>query len=413
VTVSKNEISSPMTKSLLMKYTFIALCVITAVSFLSFGIPAIFIAVISVIVAISSDALLAIVSKKTFNAASSAVCGLIVALSYSLGFPYATSYSIPTMEGYTQYLFPALIAAVAVIVFKRLQGVLGRKYVNPAAAAKLLVLAFLWNVALIPSDHHLELLSPAKFESYLQMCYSYNAPFKDPFLTLTILKSHGWIGGASSITVIAVGLCLFLLCRRYIKWRITLATLVTIAVISCCVGLINGDNLLLRVAFHLFVGSVIFLAFFMATDPATTPITHMGQLIFGVGLGFLTVILQLYMNFLGGSILALIIMNLSAPLLDKVGLPKPSEERIAKKLPKAKKFKSAKTVGCIRCGVCTEVCCMNLSPVLIKEAFEKGDIKKVKNLRADLCVGCGYCSLVCPSRIDLKSIVQNAKSSSS
>lgn len=399
-----------MTKNLLMKYTFIALCIIAAVSYLSFGTSALIISAISTIVAVASDLLFSIPSRKPPNVASAAVCGLIVALSYSLGVPYTVSYDVPTMEGYTQYLFPALIAAVAVILFKRLQGLLGRKYVNPAAAAKLLVLAFLWNVALIPSDHNINIISPTKFESYLQMCYSYNAPFKDPLLTLTVLKSHGWIGGASSIAVIVVGLALFMLCRRYIKWRITLACLVTVAIMSSCLGLIYGGNLLLRVTFHLFVGSVIFLAFFMATDPATTPLTHLGQLIFGVGLGFLTIVFQLYLNFLGGSILALIIMNLATPMLDNVGVPHPSEKRITKKLPKAKKFKVAETVGCIRCGLCIESCCVNLSPVLIKEAFEKGKMERVKELKVDLCTACGYCSFVCPSRIDLKSIMQNAKS---
>lgn len=393
-----------------MKYTFIGLCILVAISSLSFGVTAILISVISVVVAVASDALFAIVSRKSLNTVSAAVCGLIVALSYSLGLPYTVSYNVPTMKGYTQYLFPALIAAVAVILFKRLQGLLGRKYVNPAAAAKLLVLAFLWNVTLIPSDHRIDLLSPIKFESYLQMCYSYNAPFKDPILTLTVLKNHGWIGGSSSLAVVVIGLTLVLLCRRYIKWRITLATLVTIAVISSCVAIINGGNLLLRVAFHLFVGSVIFLAFFMATDPATTPITHTGQLIFGVGLGFLTVIFQLYLSFLGGSILALVIMNLVTPWLDKIGLPKPSEERLVKKLPKARKFKHTETFDCMRCGVCIEVCSANLSPVLIKEAVERGSMEMTKALRADLCTGCGYCSFVCPSRIDLKSIVQSGKS---
>ena len=57
----------------------------------------------------------------------------------------------------------------------------------------------------------------------------------------------------------------------------------------------------------------------MATDPATTPWTYSGQAVFGVGLGVLTVLIQMYMGFLGGSILALIIMNLTTPLLDRIG----------------------------------------------------------------------------------------------
>jgi electron transport complex protein RnfD len=69
------------------------------------------------------------------------------------------------------------------------------------------------------------------------------------------------------------------------------------------------------------------LAFFMATDPATTPLTNMGQGVFGAGLGILTVLIQTYMSFFGGSILALVIMNLMVPLLDRVGIHKPFGRR--------------------------------------------------------------------------------------
>ena len=56
----------------------------------------------------------------------------------------------------------------------------------------------------------------------------------------------------------------------------------------------------------------------MAVDPATTPEKHFAQVFFGVGLGVLTVLIQVYMGFLGGSILALVIMNLTVPLLDRL-----------------------------------------------------------------------------------------------
>ena len=137
----------------------------------------------------------------------------------------------------------------------------------------------------------------------------------DLFSTLILLKYHSWIGGASSIAVIAVGIALFAICRRYIKWRITATYLATVALFAFALSYVYGGDPLLRVSFHLFIGSSIFLAFFMATDPATTPLTYLGQIIFGVGLGVLTVLIQTYMNFFGGSILALVIMNLTSPIL--------------------------------------------------------------------------------------------------
>ncbi len=56
----------------------------------------------------------------------------------------------------------------------------------------------------------------------------------------------------------------------------------------------------------------------MATDPATTPNRNLAQVLFGIGLGVLTVLIQTLMGFLGGSILALVIMNLTVPLLDRI-----------------------------------------------------------------------------------------------
>ena len=124
----------------------------------------------------------------------------------------------------------------------------------------------------------------------------------------------------ASLAVIIAGIALFVLARRYIKWRITVAYFVAIALMSVILNFVYpGGDLLLRLGFEIFIGSSIFLAFFMATDPASTPMTYFGQIIFGVGLGVLTVLIQSYMNFFGGSILALVIMNLTSPVLDRVG----------------------------------------------------------------------------------------------
>ncbi len=96
-------------------------------------------------------------SKGPKNMMSAAVFGLIVAMSYSLGLPIMAMESNPTLAGgLEQYLYPALISAVGLVVFKKLAGLAGRKYVNPAAIAKLLILGLLFMPAitsLLPSDH--------------------------------------------------------------------------------------------------------------------------------------------------------------------------------------------------------------------------------------------------------------------
>jgi electron transport complex protein RnfD len=328
------HVTGSMTKDLLMKYTFVALSILAAIAIYAFGIAALIMEIIAVVVAIGCDYLLSLVMKKKgpANTYSAAVSGLIVALSFSSGIPYALASPNYMMEPNMQYVAVAGISALAVIVFKKLQGLLGRKFVNPAAAAKLLILAPIYTVALIPSDHlSISIATWAGLKSAVtELCFGYspdmagyiNAQFSNPYMNLVLLKSHGWMGGASSIAVIAVGIALIILCRNYIKWRIPLTFLVTMAIISAGYGFFNGDDVLLRMAFHIFVGSSIFLAFFMATDPATSPLTGLGQITFSVGVAVITFVLQIWANFFGASILALVIMNLTVPLLDRMGIHK-------------------------------------------------------------------------------------------
>ncbi len=349
---------SPMTKNTLMKYTLVALVILVGVSALSWWPTSIILAVIAVAVAIGLDYALSLVmkSKGSLNTLSAAVFGLIVALSYSLTSPssfimstYLTSYYMPELlplEAPMAYVYVAIIAAVGMVLFKKLQGLLGRKYVNAAAAAKLVVfLPFLPSV-LFPAAHaaSISLVGPigynidmnstnplfGVFAGEVQGCMGkissraglFNVTPAEVFQTLALLKFHGWVGGASAVAVILVGVGLFIVARKCIKWRITLSYLLTIVAMSLIMFGVYGGDLFLRMGFELFIGSSIFLAFFMATDPATTPQKHVGQGIFGVGLGVLTVLIQMYMGFLGGSILALVIMNLTSPLLDKIGKQK-------------------------------------------------------------------------------------------
>ena len=432
--MSKPKEYSPMTKNKLMTYTFIALLILAVVSYISFGITSLIAAAVAVLVAVGIDFLLYKVAVDSpLNTMSAAVFGLIVALSYTLGKPtMATVEVLPLVEPQA-YIYIALISTIGMVIFKKIQGLAGRKFVNPAAAAKLVAMIPFLNTVLLSSDHlntgMLQVPALAgsigytvignngnplygSFAQYIQACFANPTAteYSPVYQLMLIQKWHGWVGGISSIAVIAVGIALFVLCRRYIKWRITLSYLATVALFALALGFVYGDgDPLLRTVFHLFIGSSIFLAFFMATDPATTPLTYAGQGIFGVGLGILTVLIQTYMNFFGGSILALVIMNLTSSKLDKIGKLKPMTETKEPKLPKAKQFTAVKVTECIRCGACMRVCCHKLSPILIKQAFDKQDVNTLSKLNADYCTGCGHCTFVCPARIDLRTSILRSK----
>jgi len=441
-----------MTKDKLMTYTFVALLVITVVSAAlwsqasdqgwNLGVTVAITALIAVGVAVGVDALLyKVASDSPLNTMSAAVFGLIVADSYSLGVPgmaISAADAVPKdlLSAPQCFIYVAVISLIGLIVFKKVQGLFGRKVVNPAAAAKFFVLLpFIGSIFLV-KDHYAAYSSAtgglgvpmlagpigntvingngvASFASYLQSCYS--LPTATSYSSLEqimiLQKFHGWVGGASSLAVIIVGIALFALARRYIKWRITVVYFVGIVLMSLLMTGVYGGDAYVRLLFEVFIGSSIFLGFFMATDPASTPLTYNGQIVFGIGLAVLTVLIQTYMNFFGGSLLALLAMNLATPSLDKIGRWKPTTESKEPKLPKAQAFapEKVKPYECIRCGACMRVCCHKLSPILIKQAFDKQNFDALVKLNADYCTGCGHCTFVCPSRIDLRKSILMAK----
>ena len=418
--MSKHQEYSYMSKNRLMLCTFVALVLLVGVSAISWWPTSIMIAAIAVALAVGLDFGMAklLKEKAPVNTMSAAVFGLIVALSYSLGVPNSKVNDVIALTAPDAYYYVIAITIIGMVVLKKAQTLMGRKYVNPAAAAKLLVLFPFLNTVLLAKDHFTSsfggfgipsLASPigygasTSFAGYVQSCManSITNSQQEVFYTLFIQKIHGWAGGASSLAVILVGVGFFIVCKDYIKWRITATYLGFTALMSVLMFLAYGGDLGLRLMFELFIGSSIFMAFFMATDPATTPLTYRGQIIFGLGLAVITVLVQTYMNFFGGSILALVIMNLLSPLLDKVGQRRPTKERVPIKLPKPLQQTAIKTF-CIRCGKCLVSCPNNLNPILIKEAFDRNDAEKLTKLRLDYCNGCGFCNYVCPSRIDLQ-----------
>jgi electron transport complex protein RnfD len=356
------HIQGTMSKNRLMQYTFLAILAVIIVtaaiwsqvitpSGWNLGATVAICAVISVGVAVLVDFLIGrVAADSEVNTWSAAVFGLIVTGSYTLGVPAMNTEMGLPVEAPLAFFYVALISVVGIVVFKKLMGLAGRKLLNPAAAAKFLVLLPTLPATLLAVDHLKDgpLMVPSlagplgwgmspigdnggsSFAFYLGSCFGNpNVMITDvttnDLLSMMVLdKFHGWVGGASSIAVIVAGIALFVLARKYIKWKITASYLLSIAILSIIFSFIYADqDILVRLLFQVFIGSSIFMAFFMATDPATTPYSGIGQIIFGVGLAILTILIQTYMSFFGGALLALLIMNLTVPLIDKIRINKP------------------------------------------------------------------------------------------
>jgi electron transport complex protein RnfD len=356
------HIHGTMTKNRMMQYTFFAILAVTIVSTAlwtqvttpsgwNLGETLAIGALIAVGIAVSVDLLIGkLASDSEVNTWSAAVFGLIVSNCFTLGFPsmaVGMETGVP-VEAPLAFYYIALMSLIGIVIFKKVMSLAGRKLVNPAAAAKFLVLLPTLPTTLITAFHLSSgllkvpsLSGPigtivvgsnggptgyASFAGYLQTCYGLPTATSPASLESIMLlqKFHGWTGGACSVAVIIAGVALFALGRKYFKWRITASYIISIAALSLIFSFIFGDaDLTTRLLFELFIGSSIFMAFFMATDPATTPFSGVGQIIFGVGLAVLTILIQTFMGFFGGSLLALLIMNLTVPLIDRVRINKP------------------------------------------------------------------------------------------
>ena len=130
--------------------------------------------------------------------------------------------------------------------------------------------------------------------------------------------------GGSLGEVAAIGLLLgfaYMLIRKIISWHIPVAIFATVIVFSGILDLADPAQFAGPV-FHLFTGGLMLGAIFMATDYVTSPMTHKGMLIYGVGIGLLTVIIRVFGAYPEGMSFAILIMNGFTPLINRYCKPR-------------------------------------------------------------------------------------------
>ena len=134
-------------------------------------------------------------------------------------------------------------------------------------------------------------------------------------------QMNGSLGEIGSFALILGGL--YLLARRVITWHIPVAVLGTMALFAMCVALGDGGAMLYKLPlFHILAGGALLGAIFMATDYSTSPMTHLGMIIYGIGIGLLTMIIRLWGAYPEGMSFAIFIMNAATPLINKYCRPK-------------------------------------------------------------------------------------------
>ena len=129
-------------------------------------------------------------------------------------------------------------------------------------------------------------------------------------------------GSAGEFSAIALILgFIYLLCRRVIKATIPVTILCTVFVVSGIFWLANPERFT-NPLFNVFTGGLLLGAIFMATDYVTSPMTTKGQIIFGIGIGLITVFVRYFGSYPEGVSFAILIMNCAVPLLNKYCKPR-------------------------------------------------------------------------------------------
>ena len=272
-----------------------ALCV----GILMLGIRALIVTLISIASAVLAEYAYSRITKtrNTVVDGSAIVTGLLLAMTLPHTVPYWQA---------------ALGSVFAIVVVKCLCGGLGQNIFNPALAARALLL-LVWPVGLTrymgvdgvsaaTPLHHM--VMPALPEESLLDMFLGNCP--------------GSIGEISALALLIGGG--YLVYRKVISIRIPAAYLGTVAVLTLV--FFKTENPLAWMLYSLLSGGVMLGAIFMATDYATSPATSVGQIVYGIGCGALTVFFRYNGIFPEGVTYAILLMNAFVWIIDRYTAPR-------------------------------------------------------------------------------------------
>jgi electron transport complex protein RnfD len=209
---------------------------------------------------------------------------------------------------------------VAIGVAKAAFGGLGQNIFNPAMVGRGFVMisfaSAMGATTYVRSDSALTILTQAT-----PLTAAKEAAGTVPDLWPLFLGNvNGSLGETSALACLLGGL--FLCLRRAAAWEIPAAMVAGAALVAAVANLLNPETPL-TVLHHLAAGSLLFGAFFIATDPVTSPLTRSGRLLFGAGVGALVVLIRIWSNYPEGVVFAVLLMNSTAPLINRWTIPRP------------------------------------------------------------------------------------------
>ena len=216
-------------------------------------------------------------------------------------------------------------AIVAIGVAKLPFGGLGKNIFNPALAARVfLLIAYPVQMTSFPTptlDGFVDAYSGATPLGAAQGHLVDFASFDIPGM---FTGAMGGSFGEISALALLLGFA-YLLMRRVITWHIPVAVLGTMAIFATVYAGIHFETANMHILFplfHLLAGGALLGAIFMATDYVTSPMTTKGMVIYGIGIGAITMCIRLWGAYPEGMSFAILIMNSVVPLINKYIKPK-------------------------------------------------------------------------------------------
>ena len=214
---------------------------------------------------------------------------------------------------------------VSSIIAKMLFGGFGNNIFNPALVGRLFVISV---YALVIGK------SGGYLNSYELDTISSGTPLTNASLINgigtyeTLVKPYGsllnfFVGtipgavGETSAFLCLLGL-IYLTYFKAVKWKIPVTYIATVFAITYIIGEMNDLGIWYPL-FQILSGGLMFGAVFMATDPVTSPVTPIGQILYGMFLGILTVIFRFLTPFPEGVLTSILTMNMLVVILDKIG----------------------------------------------------------------------------------------------
>jgi len=317
------HVRSDETTSRIMWTVSIALMPAMLAGVYFFGLKGLFITALCVISCMVSEQwYLKVVGKKSVVSDGSAfLTGLLLGMNMPA--------SLWSFSPFTIHV-PVIASFVAIVITKQLFGGLGFNVFNPALIGRAFALLSwpkamtIWSepaVAFFAMDAKTTAtpLGILKEEGVAKLIEVFGDKM-NLYMHLLTGNRAGSIGEVSAIAILIGGL--FLLYKKYITWHIPISYLATVAVMAYVFGgkdpetgkmiFMAGDPII-----HLLSGGLMLGAWFMATDYVTSPSVRNGQILFGIGCGFLTMLIRLKGGFPEGVMFAILIMNCFAPLIDR------------------------------------------------------------------------------------------------